>query len=194
MDVPTTPGWTVKDVVAHLAGFFTTYRSGDPRTAFTADWGDKEVANRKDLSLQECLDEWGDLIENPGDLFESNLGPVAVADALAHEQDIRTAIDRPGARDDPNIVPAVEMGLAFVDKKAEAAGTPALRVKTDEIDRTIGRGEPVTTLHTSTFELFRTLHGRRTIDQVRTMDWDGDPEPWMSVFFLFGPTKHVVEE
>jgi len=134
------------------------------------------------------------LIENPGDLFESNLGPVAVADALAHEQDIRTAIDRPGARDDPNIVPAVEMGLAFVDKKAEAAGTPALRVKTDEIDRTIGRGEPVTTLHTSTFELFRTLHGRRTIDQVRTMDWDGDPEPWMSVFFLFGPTKHVVEE
>ncbi|MGI8707100.1 MAG: hypothetical protein ACR2LG_02690 [Actinomycetota bacterium] len=48
-------------------------------------------------------------------------------------------------------------------------------------------------LRTSTFELFRALHGRRTVDQVRAMEWDGDPEPWMPVFFVFGPAERVVE-
>jgi hypothetical protein len=41
--------------------------------------------------------------------------------------------------------------------------------------------------------LFRALHGRRTVEQVRAMDWDGDPEPWLSAFFLFGPTERKVE-
>jgi uncharacterized protein (TIGR03083 family) len=194
VEVPTCPGWTVKDVVAHLAGFFSAYRSGDPKEAFSPDWGDREVRARQDRSLQECLAEWSDSLENPGDLFESHLGPVAVSDVLAHEQDIRTALQQPGASDDENIVSAIEMGLSFVDKKAEAAGLPSLRVVTDEVDKKIGQGEPAATLRTSTFELFRALHGRRTIDQVRALDWDGDPDPWMSVFFLFGPADQQVEE
>ncbi|MEA2497748.1 MAG: hypothetical protein QOH26_153 [Actinomycetota bacterium] len=194
-EVPTCPGWTVKDVVAHLAGLFTAYRSGDPKEAFSPDWGDREVNARRDHSLDEDIAEWGRLLKDPGDLFESHLAPVAVSDVLAHEQDIRTALQEPGARDDENIVPAVEMGLAFVEKKAEAAGLPALKVITGEIDRQVGEGDPVATLRTSSYELFRALHGRRTIEQVRAMEWDGDPGPWMSVFFLFGPpTERAVEE
>jgi uncharacterized protein (TIGR03083 family) len=190
-EVPTCPGWTVKDVVAHLAGFFAAYRSG-AEDAFSADWGDREVRARKDRSLEECLTEWSDSLKNPGDLFESHLAPVAVSDVLAHEQDIRTALNRPGARDDENIVPSVEMALSFLEKKAE--GLPALKVVTEDLDRKIGEGEPAATLRTSTFELFRALHGRRTIEQVRALDWEGDPEPWMASFFLFGPTERQVEE
>ena len=192
VEVPACPGWTVKDVVAHLAGFFTEYQSGG-REAFSADWGDREVKKREDRSLEDCITEWNELLKDPGDLFESRLAPVAVSDVLAHEQDIRSAINRPGAQDDENIVPAVEMGLSFVDQKAKAAELPALRVVTDEVDRKIGQGEPAVTLRTSTFDLFRALHGRRTLDQMRAMSWEGDPDPWMSVFFVFGPTERAVE-
>jgi uncharacterized protein (TIGR03083 family) len=191
--VPTCPGWTVKDVIAHLAGFFAAYRSGAD-DAFSPDWGDREVTARRDRSLQECLTEWSHFLQAPSGLFQSSLAPVAVSDVLAHEQDIRTALNRPGARDDKNMVPAVEMALAFVEKKAEAEGLPALRVVTDDLDRTMGQGEPAATLRTSTFELFRALHGRRSIDHVRAMDWEGDPDPWMQVFFLFGPATVDVQE
>jgi uncharacterized protein (TIGR03083 family) len=193
VDVPTCPGWTVKDVVAHLAGFFTKYQSGDP-AAFGPEWGDREVKARQDRSLQECLAEWTQHVKEPGDLFQSRLAPVAVADVLAHEQDIRTAIGKPGARDDENIVPAIQMGLSFLESKPEAQGLPTLRVVTDEIDHTVGQGQPAVTLHASTFELFRMLHGRRTVDQVRAMTWEGDPEPWLPALFLFGPAERTVEE
>ena len=32
------------------------------------------------------------------------------------------------------------------------------------------------------FELFRALSGRRTIEQVRALAWDGDPEPHLGLF------------
>src|SRR5215211_6814403 len=91
-DVPTTPGWTVQDVVAHLAGFFTAYKLGDPKEAFGPDWGDREVNTRRDRSLQEVVAEWTHLMNDPGDMFDSSMGPVAVSDVLAHEQDIRSAL------------------------------------------------------------------------------------------------------
>jgi uncharacterized protein (TIGR03083 family) len=193
-DVPTCPGWTVKDVVAHLAGCLTAYRSGSPQEAFGPGWGDRQVEARKDRSLQECVTEWNELVKDPGDVFESRFGPVAVADALAHEQDIRTALHQPGATDDENIVPAVQMGLSFLSNKPDTQDLPALRVVTDEIDETVGRGEPAATLHTSTLELFRTIHGRRTVEQVRAMNWEGDPEPWIPALFLFGPAERAVEQ
>jgi uncharacterized protein (TIGR03083 family) len=193
VEVPTCPGWTVKDVVAHCAGFFTAYKSGDPKEAFGPGWGDREVEARRERSLEECVTEWSDLVAEPGDLFESHLAGVAVSDVLAHEQDIRTAINQPGGEDDENIVPAVEMALAFLEKKAETKDLPALRFITDDIDHKVGHGEPVATLHTSTFELFRAVQGRRTVDQVRAMPWRGDPSPWLPDLFVFGPAERTVE-
>ncbi|MDP9233849.1 MAG: maleylpyruvate isomerase family mycothiol-dependent enzyme [Actinomycetota bacterium] len=193
VEVPTCPGWTVKDVVAHNAGFFTAYKSGNPKEAFGPGWGDREVEARRDRSLEEDITEWSDLLADPGDLFESHLAAVAVSDVLAHEQDIRTAINQPGGEDDENIVPSVEMGLAWLEKKAESEGLPAIRFVTEDIDRTVGQGKPAATLKTSTLELFRTIHGRRTVDQVRAMPWEGDPERWLPALFLFGPAEQPVE-
>jgi uncharacterized protein (TIGR03083 family) len=194
VEVPTCPGWTIKDVVAHLASFFAVYRSGDPREVFAPGWGDRAVGERRELSLQECIAEWDAGLADAGDLFESPLGTVAVSDALAHEQDIRTALNQPGVRDDESIVPSVERGLAFVDQKAQTEGSPALRIVTEDIDRKVGQGDPGATLRTTTFELFRVIHGRRTVDQVRAMEWSGDPGRWVSGLFIFGPAQRTVEE
>jgi uncharacterized protein (TIGR03083 family) len=192
VEVPTCPGWTIRDMAAHLAGFFGAYKTGKGMEAFGEGWAEREIDARKDKSFRECIEEWTEHVRDPGDLFESPLGPVAVADVLAHEQDIRTALNVPGARDDESIVPSVEMALSFLGKKA-GDELPTLKIVTEDLERQIGDGEPAATLRTSTFELFRTLHGRRTIDQIRALDWEGDAEPWTTSLFIFGPTKEVVE-
>jgi uncharacterized protein (TIGR03083 family) len=193
-EVPTCPGWTVKDLVAHLASFFPVARSDDNhQAAFSPGWGDREVKEREGLSLQQSIDEWNAAVKDADDLFGSNLGMVAVADVLAHEQDIRTALNEPRARDDESMLAAVDLALSFLDHKVKGADLPALQIVTDDFDRSVGEGEPKATLRADTFELFRALHGRRTVEQVRAMDWEGDPEPWMSSFFLFGPTDRQVE-
>jgi len=191
-EVPTCPGWTVKDLVAHMADLLEV-ASTDPKGGFDQDWGERGVQKRRGASLQDCLDEWDRRVKENTDVFESQLAPVAVSDALAHEQDIRTALVKPGGTDDENIGPAVEMALMFLTKKAEAQSLPTLRVVSDEIDHTVGEGEAQATLRASTFELFRTLHGRRTPDQVSELEWDGEPGGWPNEFFIFGPTKEVVE-
>ena len=190
--VPTCPGWTVKDVVAHMAGFIDVYKR-DGAQAFGPSWGDEVVKARSDDDLDTVLAEWRELASDPGDLFEGNLGVVAVSDALAHEQDIRTAIGRPGAEDDEAIVPSVQMALTFAGQKFAKDDLPAVKIETPDIDQQVGEGDPVATLRTSTFELFRTVHGRRTEEQARELDWEGDPGPSLPALFIFGPTTRPVE-
>lgn len=192
VEVPTCPGWTIKDMVAHLAGFFAAYKSKG-QEGFGPGWAERENEQRRDRTFQECIDEWSAHVRDPGDLFESSLGTVAVADVLAHEQDIRTALNRPGGRDDENIVPSIELALSFLEKAASQKELPTLRIVTEDVDHQIGDGPPRVTLQTSSFELFRTLHGRRTVDQARALDWDGDPGPWLQSIYIFGPTEKLVE-
>jgi uncharacterized protein (TIGR03083 family) len=190
VEIPTCPGWTVKDMVSHFSGFITTYRDSGPK-GFDEGWAERKVDARAEQSLQECLAEWAELAADPGDLFDTGLGQVAVADILAHEQDIRTALDRPGARDDEHIPASIQMGLSFLKGKVE--DVPAVRLVTPDLDEVVGDGEPAATLRTSTFELFRVLHGRRTPQQLGKLDWDGEPGPWLESLFLFGPTEREVE-
>jgi uncharacterized protein (TIGR03083 family) len=192
--VPTCPGWTVKDLVAHLAGSLSAYTTGALEGATSPSWGDKQVEERRDLSLENCLAEWEERAHDAGGLFESRLGPVAVADVLAHEQDIRTALDRPGHRDDEGILASVELALGFIDQKLQASDLPPLRIETEDVDKQIGDGEPAGTLRTSTYELWRSLHGRRSREQVRALDWSVDPQPWLEVMFLFGPAEIDINE
>ena len=35
----------------------------------------------------------------------------------------------------------------------------------------------------------RVVGGRRTDDEVRALDWTGDPEPWLPVLPLFRPSR-----
>jgi hypothetical protein len=41
-------------------------------------------------------------------------------------------------------------------------------------------------LRTTSFELMRAIGGRRSVDQIKALDWDGDPDVWISSLALFG--------
>src|SRR5687768_3622784 len=79
-EVPTCPGWTVKDVIAHQADLLEVAAT-DPK-GFDEGWGERGVQRRRSASLQDCLDEWDRRVEEHAEVFESQLAPVAVSDVL----------------------------------------------------------------------------------------------------------------
>jgi uncharacterized protein (TIGR03083 family) len=194
VDVPACPGWTVKDVVAHLAGSLGAYASGAMQDAGSPEWGEQQVKERTDASLDECFAEWERNAADTGDLFDQTLGAVALADVLAHEQDIRGALERPGAREEPEIVDAIGLGLSFLGQKIDGAELPALRVVTEDLDSVAGSGEPAATVRTTTFELFRAIHGRRSPAQIRALGWEGDSERYAELLPIFGPRDTDLRE
>jgi hypothetical protein len=60
--------------------------------------------------------------------------------------------------------------------------------------RRLGDREPTLTVKVDPFELHRALFGRRSRDQMRAFAWSGDPEPYMAIIPVFGPTETDILE
>lgn len=184
--VPACPGWTVHDVLAHLVGIiedaFAGRISGPPTPAQTND----QVARHASTSVSGLIEIWESLAE-PFEqaVTERQIWP-AMLDVLSHEQDIRSALDRPGARDVDSIRIGARQLLESLDLDAvdiwlDDSATP---------DTSYPRpGEPATIqLRTSHFEFFRLRLGRRSAQQVIAMEWSRDPSPILDELFIFGPS------
>ncbi|HEV7886739.1 MAG TPA: maleylpyruvate isomerase family mycothiol-dependent enzyme, partial [Acidimicrobiales bacterium] len=98
--VPATPAWTVQDVLAHLTGVCVDITEGRIEGAATPPWTAAQVEARRGRSLAEVVAEWDErgpaleaIITNAGGAVSA-----VVADVVTHEQDIRAALGRPGAR------------------------------------------------------------------------------------------------
>jgi uncharacterized protein (TIGR03083 family) len=184
--VDATPGWTVHDVVGHLAGGLGDFVARRFDGVDTGEWGERHVRERRDRSLDDLVAEWEDNRRGADDALASPMGSVLVAEIIAHEHDIRAALNRPGTREGEAVRAAVQRPLAEIDKRIRESGGPALRIVTEDGERVLGDGAPEGTLRVSSFELMRAIGGRRSRDQVRALDWDGDPDRWLDTFFLFG--------
>ena len=145
--MPACPGWTVHDVVAHLAGIVDDALHGRLDGVATEPWTAAQVEGRGATSAQ-LLAQWA--AQAPA--FESaSLPPQAVADVACHEQDIRNALERPGDRENDEYSLRVELlaqraveevpglrvesdGTAFgpVDAYQHAAGRPLLLLPGDD--------------------------------------------------------------
>jgi hypothetical protein len=128
------------------------------------------------------------------DLFDSPLGPVLITEVVSHEHDIRAALNRPGARDDTAVRAALTRPLQEIDKRIKEGGLPAVRIVLEHGPRILGEGEPVITLTVSSFELLRAVSGRRSRKQIRALDWNGDPGPWLGSLALFGEREDDLDE
>ena len=191
--VPTCPGWTVKDVVAHLSGVLADFAAGRLDGVATPEWTARQVEERRAWSLKQCLEEWAANVDRARPIFDTPGAPILLADVVSHEHDLRTALGRPGARDSDEVRAAAATLLRGLEGLLRGAGCPPLRVESD-VERVLGDGEPAGTLRASSFELLRAITGRRTAAQVRALDWDGDPDAWVHAFFVFGPASEDVRE
>jgi uncharacterized protein (TIGR03083 family) len=188
------PGWTVKDVVAHLAGGLGDFAAQRFDGVEGGEWGERQVRERRERSLGELLVEWERNFQVAEGLFDSPMGAVLIAEVVEHEHDIRAALGRPGERDGVAVRAALTRPLQEVDKRLRDGHLPALRVALEHGDRILGEGDPVATLRTSSFELLRVVGGRRSEGQIRSLDWDADPRPWLQAMQLFGTRETALVE
>lgn len=184
--VPTCPAWTVHDIVAHVAGVVDDALNGRLDGVATDPWTAAQVEARRDRSIPEMLAEWD--AQAPG--FEALLdqigdpGRQAVTDVVTHEHDIRTALGAPGSRDSD----AVGIGLGFAAYwLVSSAGERGvgLRIEPDGADP-VGPDDATAVLGGDRFTLLRAATGRRSVDQLRELRWQGDREAALAAF-TFGP-------
>lgn len=206
--VPATPGWTVRDIISHLAGDVACIRAGDfPAEYFAAlgepagvellnRWTESQVASRRSLSLDDVLEEWKTnadaLVDaiNGKEAWSDGIPPFAstilVTDVVVHQQDVYGAFEERRDRDSAGIRIGTAAYTVGIGWRLAAAGAPPLLVVAGDSERLAGDGDPAATVRADRFEMFRALSGRRSPEQIAAFDWDGDPEPYIPYFYPYG--------
>jgi uncharacterized protein (TIGR03083 family) len=187
--VPACPGWQVQDVVAHLAAIVEDALAGRLTGPPSEEETAVQVARYKGRPMPQTLDGWTAGAPRFEEAISAFDIPPAVIDVASHEQDIRGALGRPGARD----CPAVQQMAGWLLQRLR---TPVpVRVTVEDAEFRIGpEGEPVLGLRTTRFEAFRWRMGRRSRDQLAVLDWSGDPAPVLDHLVVFGPARTDIIE
>ena len=187
--VPACPGWQVQDVVAHLAAIvedaLAGRLTGPPSEAETA----VQVARYKGRPMPQTLEGWTAGAPRFEEAISALDIPPAVIDVASHEQDIRGAVGKPGARD----TEVIKQMAAWLITRLR---TPVpLRVTVGDTRFLAGPdGEPALELTTTWYEAFRWRMGRRSRDQLVALDWSGDPSPVLDHLVIFGPASADIVE
>lgn len=193
--VPCTPLWTVRDVLSHVSGLPDDGLAGRTDGAATEPWTQSQVERNAELPIDELLDRLLGQHELFGAAIDQMGEQRPPLDCHTHEHDIRHAIARPGNRDTAIIDDASTMLL--VDLARLPVG---LTITYDDgTEHVVGAAdaEASARLSVSRFDMFRSRLGRRTLDQVRSFEWDGDPEAIDTVvdhWFAFGPSEIIIDE
>jgi uncharacterized protein (TIGR03083 family) len=197
--VPATPDWSVKDVVAHVTGVASDLATAriPPELDLVASLSDPEqaemrdevtaeqVASRRNRTIADIADEWNRHLnevlamirgEKPFPRPVPFADAVLVTDLAVHAQDVRNATGRQGDRDSAGVRIALASYAAALMLRLAQHGLAALRLRYD------GK------------EIFRALAGRRTVDQMLAMDWEGDPKPYVDVLPAYEPPARPLPE
>lgn len=180
--VPACPGWSVRDVVAHVAGvaedWVSGLRSRPPNDAETA----AQVARFNGRDVDSIVTVWNSAAAQLDKLAESEGVNAPLADLVVHEHDIRGAIAQPGERDSAAVTCASDQLLTGL-----RTPTPLLVTVEDAEYHCGPDGSPEMQLRTTRFEAIRWRTGRRSPSQLAAMDWSADPAPLLDHLYLFGP-------
>ena len=184
--IPACPEWTLRDLLGHQAGEIEDGLNGNMDDMGEPHWTAAQVDRHRHLDLDAVKQKWTAGIEAAGDAAPEMTGG-AIADLVIHEFDVRGALGDTGNRSGEIIARAFPMFAGFLDGAFRASNVPALKVITDVGEAVIGAGEPEGELRTTGFEFLRTVTGRRSISQIRALDWNTDPAPWLEHISLMPP-------
>ena len=189
--VPACPGWSVSDVMYHLLAVVEDVMAGrltkPPTDAETAE----QVARHRGTPVPAVVETWAELAPP----FEELIGGVvvwpAVLDVATHEQDIRGALGRPGARDTEAVRVGAKALVAWMQPSV------SMRLVCEDFEAQVGPEDghhQELRLRTTRFEILRWRLGRRSRSQVQGFDWSGDPAPVIDQLFVFGPSPTDIVE
>jgi uncharacterized protein (TIGR03083 family) len=176
------PGWSVRDVVAHVVGVAEDLVSGRLTLPPTDEETAAQVARFRDHDMVGLLAAWATAAAALDRLVETAEVKPPLGDITSHEHDIRAAIGRPGARDSEAVWKSSDQLLANL-----RTPVPLLVIVEDGQYRSGPDGGTELRLRTTRFEALRWRTGRRSRSQLAAMDWSGDPTPVLDHLYLFGP-------
>ena len=187
--VPACPGWLVRDVVAHLCAVNQDVLAGRQTRINTDAETAAQVARFRNHGMARILAAWQDVAPQFEQFVRARKAWTAVIDIASHEQDIRAAVGRPGARDTEVIWHSSDWLLTRLRPPV------ALIVAVEDAQYRAGPpdGTPLR-LATSRFEAFRWRMGRRSRAQLAALDWSGDPSPVLDHLTFFGPSAADIIE
>jgi uncharacterized protein (TIGR03083 family) len=181
--VPACPGWTIRDVVAHMAAVAEDWADQTLTGAPTDEQTAEHIARFADRTTTQLLEAWSaatTLLQRMA--ATEGLSP-PLGDIACHEHDIRAALDCAGARDSAAVWHTSDQLIPMLQP------TRPVRITVEDGEYLCGPAEgPEIGLTTTRFEALRWRTGRRSRAQLATMDWTGDPAPIIDELYLFGPT------
>lgn len=194
--VPACPDWSVADLLAHVTALAADLGAGRRPEGDVQAWVDGQIADRRERSAADIAAEWS----ASAPAFEAMIAEKPhrwwglVYDVLVHEHDLRGAVDQPGERDGESMEVSVGLGLRLVQGDLAKHGLPAFRLVADGVEHVVGDGEPELTLTATPFEALRLLGSRRTLEQVRAADFDGDLDRYLpGLLHMELPTRDLGE-
>lgn len=183
------PGWTVRDVVAHMTAVAQDWADGSLAGPPADDATAEHIRRFDDHDESELLELWSQASARLHRLAATTGLEPPLGDIACHEHDIRSAIGRPGARDAQSVNWTSDRLLTMLRPPV-----PLCVIVEDGQYCTGSSGNGEILLRTTRFEAMRWRTGRRSRAQLAAMDWSTDPTPVLGHLCLFGPaTADVLE-
>ena len=188
--VPCTPGWTVRDVLSHVAGLTDDVLAGRVEGAATDPWTAAQVERWKDADRDELIGRWNEQIDPVADAIEAFGEARPVFDCHTHEHDVRHALDRPGNRDSE----IMQMIVTGTVGRWQGRHVIVDLVDGSTLDMPGSGGEPLRLGGVTQFDVARSRLGRRSRRQVEQWAWSEPPGDVLDHWFDFGPSEVDIVE
>lgn len=196
-EVTACPGWSVKDALAHIVGIARDMMEGNLANVGEDEWTAAHVEAGRARTAEELLQEWsetGPQVEKALEVIHPAMAGMTLADLITHEHDMRTAVGDRSARDTDGVALSLESYARYCLRRLREAGKPPLAISGGQAQWASKEGDPVATVSGEPFEVFRALAGRRTLDEVRALDWTGDSEAFISSLSNYGYPERSLGE
>lgn len=178
-EVPATPGWSVHDVVAHLAGLAEDVADDNMGAAPSPEWTAAHVERGRAKTVAQLLAQWDGHapgLEAALSSADGAASSAALVDVNTHEADLRHALGLPPAPDPAFLAWAAPLMRMIFAGAVEGAGLPPVTVEATDC------------------EWIRSRLGRRTRAEAAALGWSADPEPYLEAWFMFGPRTEPLGE
>ncbi len=186
--VPACPDWTVRDLVAHMVGLVADVLDDHEPGDHPEEWTRAQVDQRSARSLPQLREEWLRMSRDLVDwMYANNTRPLG--DVVIHEQDLRGALEEPGAQVTPGMHALRDRMADGFREAVDDAGLDPIALVGDKWTFATGGdvGSAPVAVRAHDFDLIRALMTRRSEAQLRKWTERGDIAPYLPCFEALGP-------
>jgi uncharacterized protein (TIGR03083 family) len=184
--VPACPGWTVRELLAHMIGLDADVVRGDEPDDHNSEWTQRQVDARADIPVEDLLAEWASVAGPLRAWMEAN-NSRPLGDIVIHEQDLRGALGVPGAQDTDGLHSLRDRMVGGFAGQVDGLAPVALVGDDWQWCSSGAPADADVVVRASDFDLTRAVMSRRSERQLRSWTERGDIEPYLEAFAGLGP-------